>query len=142
MDFLIRLVEFFGNHLLLWGAFLAVGLVFILLEMKRGGHTVSSGEVTRLLNREQAVIVDIRDKKEYEKGHIVDSIHIPYASVSARLGELMRLKEKPVIIVDAMGQHSGVVGKQLKKTGFSKIFRLKSGITGWQSDGLPLVASG
>ena len=66
---------------------------------------------------------------------------MPYATFKDRIGELNLHKDKPVVLVCKMGQHSGSIGKQLAQAGFKKVFRLQGGIAGWQGENLPLVKS-
>jgi rhodanese-related sulfurtransferase len=134
-----QIIEFVGNHPLLVGALIALLCVLLFTEMRKGGQGVTPQEVTQLINQQEAVVVDVREKADFSKGHIVESISMPFAKVAERIGELSKYKDKPVIIVDAMGQHSGGVGKQLKDAGFEKVVRLKGGIGTWTSDNLPLV---
>lgn len=134
-----RLVEFSINHWELVG--LAIGLVIALIytEARKSGKTISSQELTHLLNREAGVVLDIREAKEFREGHITGAINIPYASFNERWSVLEPHKEKPVVIVCKMGQHSGAIGKILKEKGFTDIRRLSGGIATWQGDNLPLV---
>ena len=86
-----------------------------------------------------ATLVDLRDKKEYSRGFITGAINIPHVSLKTRIGELDKHKADKIILVDAMGQHSGAAGKQLKDAGFEQVVRLSGGISSWQGESLPLV---
>ena len=127
------------NHPIHVGSLVALVVILIVTEMRKGGQTVSTAQLTQMVNQQQAVVVDVRDKKEFGKGHIVDAINIPYASVKDRVGQLEKHKENPIILVDAMGQHSGTVGKTLKEAGFVQVIRLQGGMNSWTADGLPVV---
>ena len=85
------------------------------------------------------MVLDVREKADFGKGHIVDAISMPFAKVSERIGELEKYREKTIIVVDAMGQHSGSVGKTLKKAGFVNVVRLQGGMSTWTADNLPVV---
>jgi len=119
-------------------AVLVAALVFV--EGQKGGSSLSHFEVTRLLNDDQAIILDVRDKKDYSDGHIVDAIHIPYAKLADRLSELEKHRSKTIIVVDKMGQHTGSAGKTLKEKGFTAS-RLQGGMVEWQNQNLPVVKS-
>ena len=110
----------------------------VVVEGKRGGQTLSYHEVTRLVNKGEAVIVDVRDSKEFKGGHIVDAINIPHAKLGDRLSELEKYKEKTVVVVDKMGQHAGASGKLMKDKGFN-VSRLQGGMTEWTGQNLPVV---
>lgn len=134
-----RFFEFVSNHWLLVTVFVGLLVLFVMNEMRRGGRTVSAQELVNLVNRDKAVVVDVRDRKEFEAGHIVGSINIPFASLETRLGELEKHKDQPVVIACKLGQHSGAAGANLRKAGFSNVMRLSGGITEWRNQSLPLV---
>lgn len=134
-----QLFAFISNHPFLVGAFAVLLALFIRNEMSRGGAAVSAQELVQLVNNEGAVVVDLRDKGEFEAGHIVDAINIPFANIEARVDELSKFKDKPIVLACKMGQHSGSAGTQLRKAGFERVSRLRGGIADWRSQNLPVV---
>lgn len=134
-----QLFAFISNHPFLVGAFAVLLALFIRNEMSRGGAAVSAQELVQLVNNEGAVVVDLRDKGEFEAGHIVDAINIPFANIEARVDELSKYKDKPIVLACKMGQHSGSAGTQLRKAGFERVSRLRGGIADWRSQNLPVV---
>ena len=139
MQFLQHLIEFIGNHYWLTGAFLVVLALLIFTEGRKAGKALSSQQATTLINRENAVLVDVRPKKDFATGHIVDSTNIPLDSFATRMVELEKHKDKPIILACANGQHAGPATKQLKAAGYKHVSRLAHGISGWRADNLPLV---
>lgn len=134
-----RLFEFVGNHIELSAAFVFFLAALWFTERSRSGRSVSPHETTRLLNSDEAVIVDVREKKDFNEGWITGAIHIPFANLKERSTELEKYKDKQIIVVDKMGQHSGMAGKQLKEAGFENVCRLQGGITEWKNSNMPLV---
>ena len=134
-----RIIEFVGNHLELSGLFVFFLAALWYTERSKSGRSVSPGELTRLINGEEAVIVDVREKKEFSEGYITGAMHIPFGSLKNRVSELEKYREKQVILVDKMGQHSGAAGKILKAEGFDNVCRLQGGISEWKSSNMPLV---
>src|SRR5690606_35902075 len=114
-------------------------VAFIVHRSKTGFQAVSTQQAVTLINRADGRVVDIRDKKDFEAGHIVDAIHIPLSKLSASLGRLEKYKGKPLIIVCKMGQHSAEACKTLKQAGFDQVVRLSGGMTEWRTQNLPLV---
>lgn len=131
--------EFVGNHPILVGAFLVILALFVRNEVARGGRSVTAQELVNLVNRDGAVVVDVRDKHEFSQGHIVDAINVPHVAISSRLGELEKYKQKPVVLACKMGQHAGAAGTVLRKAGFENVSRLKGGIAEWRNQNLPVV---
>ncbi len=134
-----QLFTFIGNHPLLVGAFVVLLILFIRNEMSRGGANVSAQQLVNMVNAQEAVVLDVRDKSEYDQGHIVDAINIPYTNLETRIDELARYKEKPIVIACKMGQHSGAAGTLLRKNGFANVSRLRGGIAEWRGQSLPVV---
>ncbi len=134
-----RLFEFVGNHIELSGLFVALLAALWFSEKSRSGKAVSPQVATLMMNKDEAVIVDIREKKEYSEGRITGSLHIPYDSLKERAVELKKFDDKQIILVDKMGQHTGMAGKLLQAEGFQNVCRMTGGITEWKSSNLPLV---
>ena len=132
---------FLGNHPLLVGAFVLLLILFIRNEMQRGGASISAQQLVQLVNNEGAVVVDLRDKAEFEQGHIVSSINIPFANLEKRVDELKKYQDKPLVLACKMGQHAGSAGTTLRKHGFDQVSRLSGGIGEWRNQNLPVVKS-
>jgi len=113
-------------------------LAYSLRERVKSGVPVSNNELTRMVNSDQAVVLDIRPSAEYKLGHLVDSINVPYDRINADLATLEKYKTKTIIIVDKIGQYAGTAGRQLAKAGYD-VRRLSGGISEWQNQNLPLV---
>ncbi|AKF53706.1 rhodanese-like domain-containing protein [Pseudomonas syringae pv. aptata] len=133
-----HLLEFATNHYLITGAFVILLGLLIAYEMSKGGASLSTRELTALVNSDQGVVIDVRSKKDYTAGHIVGSLNFPQDKVLTRTAELEKYKDKTLIIVDAMGQHAGTTARELLKSGF-KAAKLSGGISSWRGDNLPLV---
>ncbi len=134
-----QLFEFVQNHPLLVGAFVVVLAAWLGYEFMRGNHGVDSSQATTLVNREDGVIVDIRDANDFKAGHIAGARNIPQSRLDERLGELDKFKDKPVIVVCKHGQSSGIAVAKLGKAGFARAAKLKGGMSQWQADNLPVV---
>ncbi len=74
-----------------------------------------------MVNGEQGVFLDLRDSADFGRGHIVDALNIPASKLDARIAELENFRDRPLILVCKMGQHSGAVGKKLNTQGFSQV---------------------
>ena len=136
-----QLFEFIGNHPWLVGAFAVVIVLFIRNEVSRGGKSVSAQELVNMVNKDGAVVIDVRDEKEFREGHIVNAINIQHVNFSNRIRELEIYKQKPLVVACKMGQHSGSIGTQLRKAGFSDVARLQGGVTEWRNQNLPVLKS-
>lgn len=133
-----NLIEFASNHYVLVSIFLVLLVLLAITETQKGGKSLGNRELTALVNRDEGVVLDVRAKKEFDAGHIVDSLNIPYEKLVSRLGELEKHKARTIVVVDAMGQHAGTACRELKKAGFNAV-RLSGGISSWRGDNLPVV---
>ncbi|MFN3162446.1 MAG: rhodanese-like domain-containing protein [Pseudohongiellaceae bacterium] len=135
-----QFLEFIGNHWILstlW--IITVGAIIAYHQRGASNSSVGPQQAVMLINRQDAVVVDVRDKKEFDAGHIVDSINIPFAKLKQRLNELKKHKGKPLVVVCKLGQQSGEAAKTLKEDGHEEVYRMTGGITEWKSQTLPLV---
>ena len=86
------------------------------------------------MNQAQSLVLDVRDAKDYATGHLPRARHIPLGELAARVGELAKYKEKPVIVTDK----GGAACRFLRKSGFTNVFQLKGGLAAWQQASLPV----
>lgn len=133
-------MEFLEQNMI-WVAIAAISGGMLLWPLIAGGTVahVSPSEATLLMNREDAVVLDVRETGEWDSGHITGARHIALAQLDKRLSELDKFKAKPIIVVCATGNRSASACGQLKKHGFDKVYSLGGGISGWREASLPLT---
>jgi len=134
-----QIFDFATNHYVLVGAFVFLLVAFVINEGKQGGAAITPTNLVNLVNREGAMLLDIRDTKEYSSGHIAGAVSMPVSSIDARIGELESHKDKPVVLVCKMGQHASATGRKLKALGFENVRRLSGGMSEWTASSLPIV---
>lgn len=140
--FFERLPEFIGAHPLLSMGMVAVTVALVMNELSRftrGFKAVSPSELTHLINRENALVVDVSPINDYEKGHVVGSKHVAMSQFDPESKLLAKVKDLPVVVVCRNGMQSTVAAKKLVKAGFQKVSWLDGGIAAWQSAELPLA---
>ena len=135
-------MKFLMDNLLLVA--LAVGSGFWLLwpmltRGTSGASEVSASEAVLLINREHATVLDVRSAAEFAGGHITDAINIPLPELDARLGELAKYKDKPLLVNCQGGVRSTSACGVLKKGGFSRIYNLQGGVNAWMQAKLPVI---
>ncbi len=100
--------------------------------------TVNNTEATTLINKGKTTILDIRTKKEFQSGHLLNAISVPFLSLKDQVAELdENFKKQPVLLIDHEGKDSKAAAKILKECGFGKINVLKGGMVAWMKDNLP-----
>lgn len=118
---------------------LALLYLFLFLERRKAGAQISVHEVTRLLNGGEALLVDLRDAREYEAGHIHQAVNIPQSQLAARLSELEPFRGRILVLIDKLGHQSASAGRQLGRAGF-QVRRLQGGMAEWRAQSLPVVS--
>lgn len=127
---------------IMWVVLAAVSGGMLLWPLLSGGGSgagVSPSEATLLLNREDAVVVDVRESGEWSGGHIPNARHIALSQFDKRLEELEKFKSRPLIVCCASGNRSSSACGKLRKAGFEKVFNLSGGIGAWSEAGLPVT---
>ncbi len=99
---------------------------------------VGTLQVTQLINRENAVLLDVREDKEFAAGHLPNAVHIPLSALGSRGTELSKLTSRPVIAYCERGQRSRTAGGMLTKLGFADVYQLAGGFRAWKDAGLPV----
>jgi rhodanese-related sulfurtransferase len=136
-----QLIEFVGNHWMMAAGLFVVAILLvqdILDSATRRHKTVTPLEAVVLMNKEETLVIDVREPNEYAEGHIDGARNIPLAKLDERAAELESHKQLPILINCQSGTRSLAAGKKLTKLGFTQIFELKGGIYGWKDQNLPL----
>jgi rhodanese-related sulfurtransferase len=135
-----RFVEFVRNNLLLFAVAIVSGamLLWPLVRRTMGGPGVSPAQATHLINREDALVVDVREPGEFAAGHVLGAKNLPLARLQAQGTELPKRKERPIIVYCDSGDRAGKATAALKKHGFTRVSSLAGGIGAWQQAGLPV----
>lgn len=137
-----QLITFTSNNMILVVAIVLVSLMLIhslVGESLRGYSSISPTESTQMINRDDALIVDVRESNEYSTGHIINSVHIPLSSLKSRVKELEKHKTQKIILACRSGHRSSQACATLKKEGFEQVFNLSGGVMAWESANLPLI---
>jgi len=137
-----QLPEFIGNHLALSAAFLVLLIAVIVTEIRYrtgGSNDLSPLQATQLMNHQNAVLVDVREDKEYQEGHIANAMHIPLSKINDQAQKLDKYKKRPIIAYCRTGSRSGSACNRLQKHGFESVYNLRGGLMAWQKDNLPLT---
>lgn len=129
---------FISEQWLLISALLALLYLLIWRESRKSGQALSCMEATRMLNDNSAIIIDIRNKKEYTSGHILGAINISLSDIDKGINQVSKHKDKTLIITDKLGQYTSTAASKIQAHGFTTS-RLKGGMTEWLSNNLPVV---
>ena len=135
-------IEFAGRHSMLFIALAAVVALIIMTELKRatkGYKEVLPSEAVRLINKENAMVLDVREASEIGQGSIIDSKHVALSVLPEKLASLSNNKDQPILVFCKMGNRSAQACKLLLKNSYTNVFGLKGGLTAWINDQLPIT---
>lgn len=132
--------EFVGNHPFLFTALFVIIVLMLMNESRRrllGFREVTPAEAVRLINQEDALMLDVREDKEYRAGHVINAINIPLGVLEGRLHELD--KDKPVVVYCQTGQRAARAASILQRQGFAKVYKMNGGMTAWTGASMPVA---
>jgi rhodanese-related sulfurtransferase len=134
-------VKFVQENLLLIAVAFASGAMLLWPYVRRagGGPAVSTAQATQLINREDALVLDVRDPGEFGTGHIIGAKNLPLSRIEAGGSEIApKRKDKPVIVYCDTGSRAHKAAAALRTQGFGRVVSLSGGLGAWQQAGLPL----
>ena len=135
-----QLLQFLSEQWLYVAGFIIVLVLLLINELhgaKKSAKKCTSAMVTQLLNKENAQLIDVRDKADFKAGHITGSQNISIADITDNAVKLE--KDRPIVVICKLGQRAQSAAMLLKKQGYSNVMVLAGGLTAWRNDGLPVV---
>ncbi|MFM2481761.1 rhodanese-like domain-containing protein [Celerinatantimonas sp. YJH-8] len=138
-----QIIEFIQTHLLLcalWVVLLAAVIYSFIVPLLSGVKGIAYQQVTQLINKRDAVIVDVRSGDQYRKGHIAGSVNLTQSKVTVDdLKAYEKYREQPIVVACELGNKASVVARVFSKAGFKEVYFMQGGINAWNSANLPLV---
>lgn len=137
-----EIIIFLTAHWVLSLSFLTILFSIIYLEVNAGSRKtqkISPPQAVQMINKENAKIIDVRDKQAYQAGHLPDATHIPLKDLLEISDKKLELyKNHPIILVCATDHLAGAPTAQLLKKGYSA-YSLQGGINAWREHHLPII---
>ena len=128
-----QFIEFAGNHLILVSAlFFILAMLVINLLQGGGSKAVLPIQAVLMINRDDALVLDIRNATDFEAGHIINARNIPTADLKTRIDELTKFKDRSIVVCCATGTTSGTALRELSAAGFEQVHSIKGGIAAWR----------
>jgi rhodanese-related sulfurtransferase len=100
---------------------------------------VSAKDAVDLIANIDPVILDVRSAREFDAGHISNSILIPVQVLQIRIGELDQYKDRTIFVYCRSGNRSTVASRMLNDKGFMQVVNLRHGLNDWRQSGFKLV---
>ena len=132
-------MKFILDHIFLVGIAVLSGGALLWPALTQRGKRATPQQVTLLINRAKATIVDVRDAAAFSEGHLPDARNIPLGDLAKRSGELDKFKNRTAVVVCQKGTRAYGAAKILEKAGFADVVVLDGGIDAWKTQGLPIT---
>ena len=91
-----------------------------------------------LMNREKAVVVDVCESTEFAAGHIAGARNVPLGELEAKLGNAVKNKTLPLVLVCQSGARSARAVAIARKLGYEQAQSLGGGLAAWKAANLPV----
>jgi rhodanese-related sulfurtransferase len=137
-----RLLAFAALNPIPVAALVALTVAIVFSEITRrltGYKSLSPAQLTELVNREDALVLDVSPSSEFDKGHIAGARGIPAGQLDPEHKLIAKAKDRPIVLVCRTGQASAQASAKLVKAGYSRVHWLEGGLPAWQQGDLPLV---
>ncbi len=135
-----HLSEFISNHLFLWGALVAVLILLVKSEIEHQSgksNQLNPMNAIRMMNNEDALVLDVRETADFGKGHIKNAKNMPFSSLKVKLKDITKYKNAAVLAYCNTGTVSNKACKVLQNEGFSNVHNIAGGINSWLEAKLP-----
>ncbi len=136
-----QLLTFIANNPILVGAFAVVLAALIATEsarLTRRWKELDTAEAILLMNRRDPLILDVSNSTDFAKGHILNAEHMPPSRIESGNAQLLKKKDRPVLVYCKNGQVSPQMAKRLVQLGFEDVNVLRGGLAQWSSDQQPV----
>ena len=136
MDFLTENWMLVGIALLAGGALLwdLVG------ERLAGLSRLTPAQAVQHINRDNAVVVDLRSTAVFARGHIAGAVNLPVGQIGEANTRLAKMGGRPLLLVCDSGVAAVAASRQLRAEGFATLHLLAGGMQAWREAGLPVRA--
>ncbi len=137
-----NITNFIQHHWVLCLIFAVLAVLVFIFEaifgQQAAKNMLSPQETVQLMNKDEAIVVDIRSRDAFVRGHIIHSVHLPLTDLAKDLKKITQHKHKTIVVVCAQGMESSKAVKIIEENEFSQVKILKGGIAAWRADKLPL----
>lgn len=137
-----HLSEFVSNHIFLWGGLVAVLILLIKSEFEHQtgkASQLSPVNAIRVMNNEDALVLDVRESAEFSKGHIKNAKNMPFSSLKDKLKDITKYKDAAVLAYCNNGAISNKACRVLQGDGFTNVHNIAGGINSWLEAKLPVT---
>lgn len=135
----MKLIEFVtANWMLILIALSSGGMLAWPLIRGSGAGTLTAQGAVQLINRERAVLVDVREPEEFATGHMIGAKNVPLNQLDEKLASTVKNKNVPLLLVCATGARAQRAVAMAKKLGYEQAQAVAGGLKAWKDANLPV----
>jgi rhodanese-related sulfurtransferase len=113
------------------------GFEKLVADAKKKITEISPTKAAAKLKSGEAVIVDVREKDEWDEGHIPDAIHMSRGTIELDIEEKVPDSNAMIICHCGGGGRSALAAESLQKMGYKNVHSMAGGLKAWRAAGLP-----
>src|SRR5438034_4376107 len=113
------------------------GFQTLVADAKKNTTETSPQDAAAKLNSGEAVIIDVRDKDEWDEGHIPRATHMSHGTIELDIEEKVPEANTMVICHCGGGGRSALAAESLQKMGYKNVRSMAGGLKAWKAAGLP-----
>jgi len=128
-----------ANWMLITVALISGGMLLWPLATGRGGAMgLTPASAVQLINREHAVVIDVREPEEFAAGHVGGSRNVPLGQLEDKLPSTVKNKTVPLLLTCATGMRAQRALAIARKLGYEKAQTMTGGLKAWKEANLPI----
>ena len=113
------------------------GFEKLVAEAKKKITEISPTEVAAKSKSGEAVIIDVREKDEWDEEHIPEAIHMSRGTIELDIEEKVPDSDAMVVCHCGGGGRSALAAENLQKMGYKNVRSMAGGLKAWRAAGLP-----
>jgi rhodanese-related sulfurtransferase len=112
----------------------------LVTDAKKHVIEISPQDAAAKLNSGEAVIVDVRDRDEWDEGHIPRANHMSRGTIELDIEEKVPDPNAMIICHCGGGGRSALAAESLQKMGYKNVRSMAGGFKAWKAAGLPTTS--
>ncbi len=110
----------------------------LLQQVKAEIEEIDAPDALALLGSDEPpLLLDVRERDEWEEGHLPRAVHVPRGSLESKIEQAVPDRDRPIVVYCAVGARSAFAARTLEELGYGSVASLAGGFTEWKRSGYP-----
>ena len=109
----------------------------LLRQVRSEIEEVDAVRASELRDGGGTVFVDVRERNEWDEGHIPGAVHVPRSYLESKIEQAVPGRETDLVVYCASGNRSALAAKALEELGYESVASLSGGFADWKRNGFP-----